>query len=153
VAALTSAERATLDALAERIIPTDELGPGAVDAGAVVYIERALAGPYAGRLDEYRSGLALLDDAAAQAHGAPFPQLGADDQDALLSRFERSERADERGFFEMARAHVLEGMFGDPAWGGNAGRAGWRLIGYPGPRAVWTEHDQQLDVEPDDEPG
>jgi hypothetical protein len=150
---LSSAQRATLEAIAERLIPTDELGPGAVEAGAVVYIERALGGFHAQHAERYASGIAAIEAAAADRHGKGFRELDADDQDELLAAFERSERSGERDFFELVRAHVLEGMFGDPAWGGNVDRAGWRLLDYPGPRRVWTEREQQLDVRPDDEGG
>ena len=52
-------------------------------------------------------------------------------------------------FFEELRARALEGLFCDPAWGGNAGEAGWRLLGYPGPRHVWSAEDQRIeDVAP-----
>jgi gluconate 2-dehydrogenase gamma chain len=27
---------------------------------------------------------------------------------------------------------MREGIFGDPMYGGNAGKAGWELIGFPG---------------------
>ena len=51
-------------------------------------------------------------------------------------------------FFEVVLRHAIEGMFGDPAWGGNIDRIGWDLLGYPGPRHVWTPADQELGVEP-----
>lgn len=35
-----------LEAAVEHLIPTDELGPGARDAGVVVYIDRQLAGTW-----------------------------------------------------------------------------------------------------------
>ena len=148
---LSSTERATLEAIAERLIPTDELGPGAVDAGAVVYIERALDGPHAKHADAYAAGIAAVDGAAATRHGSAFAELDASAQDEILASFEQSSQRSERDFFELARSHVLEGMFGDPAWGGNVDHAGWRLLDYPGPRRVWTEHEQQLDVRPDAE--
>jgi hypothetical protein len=148
---LSSAQRRTLEAIAERLIPTDELGPGAVDAGAVVYVEHALGDIHAQHAERYASGIAAIDAAAADRRGKGFADLDARDQDELLAAFERSQRGSEREFFELVRAHVLEGMFGDPAWGGNIDRAGWRLLDYPGPRRVWTERDQQLDVRPDDE--
>jgi hypothetical protein len=150
---LSSAERGTLEAIAERLIPTDALGPGAVDAGAVVYIERALGDFHAKHADLYASGLAAIEVAAADRHSKGFQELDARDQDELLAAFEQSERSSERDFFELVRAHVLEGMFGDPAWGGNVERAGWRLLDYPGPRRVWTAREQELDVRPDDERG
>ena len=86
------------------------------------------------------------------AHTEPcFAELAGPDQDAILTAFERSGEAGERDFFELVRSHVLEGFFGDPSWGGNIDRAGWALLDYPGPRRVWTEHDQQLDVRPSPE--
>ena len=48
----TAAEARVIQAASERIFPTDESGPGATEAGVIVYIDRQLAGPY-GR-DKYR---------------------------------------------------------------------------------------------------
>ena len=150
-ATLSAAELETLEAIAERLIPTDALGPGAVDAGAVAYIERALGGAYADRAERYRAGLAAVDVAAVRMHGDAFARLGAAGQDDVLAALEGSADASEREFFELVRGDILEGMFGDPSWGGNRDRAGWELIGYPGPRHVWTEDDQRLDVRPSPE--
>jgi gluconate 2-dehydrogenase gamma chain len=135
-------ERAVLEGIAERLIPADEHGPGAVQAGAVVYIERALDGAYAGHAAAYAAGLAAL-----AADG--FAELGPAAQDARLSALETSADAGERAFFELIRAHVLEGVFGDPRWGGNVDHAGWRLLDYPGPRREWTAADQALDHRPE----
>src|SRR5688500_13792399 len=44
---LTAAEAATLEAIAARIIPSDANGPGAVEARAARYIDRALGGALA----------------------------------------------------------------------------------------------------------
>src|ERR1700736_1263519 len=48
----TAAEAKIVQAACERIFPSDENGPGASEAGVVIYIDRQLAGPY-GR-DKYR---------------------------------------------------------------------------------------------------
>src|SRR4029079_84840 len=48
----TGQEAQVIAAACERIFPRDATGPGATDAGVVVYIDRQLAGPY-GR-DAYR---------------------------------------------------------------------------------------------------
>ena len=34
-------------------------------------------------------------------------------------------------------------MFADPMYGGNRNAAGWRLIGYPGPRFGYTHAEMQ----------
>ena len=36
----------------------------------------------------------------------------------------------------MIRTHAIQGMFGDPAHGGNVGFVGWNLVRFPGPRLV-----------------
>ena len=44
---LTAAESDTLEAIVARLIPSDENGPGATEARAAHYIDRALTGPLA----------------------------------------------------------------------------------------------------------
>ena len=123
--------RETLEAIADRLIPADAHGPSATQAGAVTYIERALQGPYAEHAATYAAGLAQLEG---------FTALTPDEQDERLRALEGT------AFFELVRAHVLEGMFGDPSYGGNIDHAGWRLLDYPGPRRLWTAREQALDV-------
>ena len=53
-------------------------------------------------------------------------------------------RPDSRTFFHRIRQLTLEGMFGDPWYGGNRGFAGWDLIRYPGPRMAVSAEDQRL---------
>src|SRR5208282_5828174 len=48
----SAAEARVITAACARIFPTDATGPGATEAGVVIYIDRQLAGPY-GR-DKYR---------------------------------------------------------------------------------------------------
>ncbi|MEU4362638.1 gluconate 2-dehydrogenase subunit 3 family protein [Promicromonospora sp. NPDC023987] len=42
------------------------------------------------------------------------------------------------GFFSMVRADTIEGMFADPAYGGNRDLAGWRLVGWPGAQRSYS---------------
>ena len=142
VGPLSATQTRTLRAIAERLIPTDEHGPGALPAGAVDYVGQALAGDYADLLPAYVAGLSHLDATARQRHGRAFAELAAGEQDALLTELERHGPAS--AFFELVRRHVFEGMFGDPAYGGNRDRAGWALLGYDGPKAVWTAAEQRI---------
>jgi gluconate 2-dehydrogenase gamma chain len=140
-------ERSTLEAITGRLIPTDEHGPGAIEAKVVRYIERSLATDYQQHFDLYRRGLASVDGLATSRHGKAFLALTSEQQDALLSDVEDGQAGSElSSFFELVLQHTKEGMFGDPAWGGNEDFVGWKLIGYPGPRYVWTEEEQRLDV-------
>ena len=142
--ALRPAELATLKAALARLIPADELGPGAVEAGAFVFIDRSPAGPNAATLPLYQGGLAALD-AAAGAGG--FAGLAATRQDEILTQAEANELADApTGFFALLLEHTRQGMFGDPIHGGNKDFAGWDLIGYPGVKLVWTAEEQAINA-------
>jgi gluconate 2-dehydrogenase gamma chain len=129
-----------LEHVVARLIPNDELGPGAREAGVAVYIARMLGEHEMGLVDTYAHGLAALDAHARSVHGTAFVDLSAAHQDTELRELEREAAP----FFELLLRHTREGMFGDPHWGGNADGAGWSLLDYPGPRAVWTERDQAL---------
>lgn len=50
---------------------------------------------------------------------------------------------DLRAFLDIVRVHVMEGLFSDPAHGGNRDYAGWAAVGYPGPYIVFNEEQQQ----------
>jgi gluconate 2-dehydrogenase gamma chain len=137
-AVLTSGELAALDAACARLVPTDDLGPGAKEAQAAIYIDRALKGALASSRDEYARGLADLDARAKARSQKPFAGLDAAGQDAVLRDVERTP------FFAMLRAHTLQGMFCDPIYGGNTNFVGWDLIGYPGVRLSVAASEQNM---------
>jgi gluconate 2-dehydrogenase gamma chain len=150
---LTQAEADTLEAMTARLIPSDAAGPGAAEARAATYIDRALGGALAGFRDAYAAGLASVDAYARARTGAPFAQLAAVDQDAILADLERNvatgfEGMPAAGFFNLVLSHTLQGTFGDPFYGGNRNFAGWELIGYPGVRLAVTSEQQNLDAKP-----
>src|SRR4029079_15812913 len=99
--------------------------------------------------DAYRSGLAAVDSYARGSKGAPFAQLSAVDQDAVLSDMEANVAPgfvpNASTFFNLVRAHTIQGTFCDPYYGGNADFVGWDLIVYPGVRLAVTANDQRLD--------
>lgn len=135
-------------AAVSRIFPSDDSGPGAKEAGVVVFIDRQLAGPYgrdAHRYTEppfedgppefgyqgkanpreiYREGLQKLKG---------FEYLAAAEQDSALKEIESSL------FFSLLRQHTIEGMFSDPIHGGNVDMVGWQMIGFPGPRMSYSD--------------
>jgi hypothetical protein len=143
---LTAAEADLLDAIVARLIPTDANGPGATEARAVHYVDRALGGPLASSRQAYTSGLAALDQYSRSSHGKPFAELAPADQDAVLTDVESGKAAGFTGsatFFALVLSHTHQGTFGDPYYGGNANFVGWDLIGYPGVRTMVTVADQQ----------
>jgi gluconate 2-dehydrogenase gamma chain len=135
---LSAAEAATIAALCARIIPSDESGPGAAEARAAEYIDRALGGWLSPSRDAYTAGLAVVDNAARARGGQRFVDLVPAEQDAVLATL------DQTPFFALVRAHTIQGTFGDPAYGGNANFIGWDLIGYPGVRLNVTAADQRM---------
>jgi gluconate 2-dehydrogenase gamma chain len=131
-------EADTVEALAARIVPGDEEDPGAREAGVVYYVDRALAGPYFGWQGAYREGVRTLNAYAKDRYGKKFFELSEADQDAVVGALERGEvpgfgeSEGSENFFTMVWGHTVEGMFSDPAYGGNRDAVGWRLIGFPG---------------------
>lgn len=147
---LTAAEGRTLEAIAARLIPTDQDGPGATEARAAHYIDQALAGALASSRDAYTAGLASADAYAEASRGTPFARLPADAQDAVLRDLEENAATGftpgSSTFFNLVRTHTIQGTFCDPHYGGNANFVGWDLIGYPGVRIVVTASQQRMDV-------
>ena len=133
-------QRRTLEAFADRLIPKDELGPSATECGAVIYIDRTLAGPLAAEKASFLEGLDAVDGFARKAHGVALAELAADKQDEVLITIEKNSRA----FFARARRLIMEGVFSDPYYGGNKGFAGWDLIRYPGPRLAVSADEQKM---------
>ena len=138
---LSASEADVLEAFCARLIPTDESGPGAREARAAHYIDRSLAGALAASREAYRAGLTGLDARAQRMKAAPFARLSDADQDAVLIALEKEDPS----FFGLVRGHTLQGTFGDPYYGGNAGFVGWDLIGYPGVRLNVTQPQQAFE--------
>jgi gluconate 2-dehydrogenase gamma chain len=150
--ALSLKQARFVDAIAARIFPTTDT-PGAVEAGAVFYIDRALAGAYAHLRSQYARALRALDKAARGKFGAAFVKLGGEQQDSILADLESGNiaaLANGAEFFELLRSHVLEGVFGEPSYGGNKDMIGWKLVGFPGQQWGYPETyiNKRVDLEP-----
>jgi gluconate 2-dehydrogenase gamma chain len=144
---LTAAEAGILDAVVARLIPDDALGPGAKEAGATRYIDRALAGALSSSRQAYADGLAALDLYARSSRGTAFAELPPTDQDSVLIDVETGAATGFNGssaaFFAMMLNHTHQGTFGDPYYGGNKDFIGWDLIRYPGVRTMVSATDQK----------
>src|SRR4051812_8574372 len=73
--ALSQGQLKTLEAFIDRLVPKDENGPGAVECGAGIYIDRALAGALAAEKAAFLEGLAGVEALASSTHKAPFAEL------------------------------------------------------------------------------
>ena len=147
--ALSAAQLRTLEAFVDRLIPKDEFGPGATECGVAVYINRSLGDYLAPEKVAFVAGLEATDAFARRTEDHAFAELSPEKQDAVLTAMDNGTAAgfsDARAFFGRVRRLALEGMFGDPSYGGNRNFAGWDLIRYPGPRLAVSPDDQKMGV-------
>jgi gluconate 2-dehydrogenase gamma chain len=158
-----------IEAAVARLIPADDLGPGAVEAGVPTFLDRQLAGQYGqaqrwymlgpwrpgtgtqgyqSRLTPaqmYRFAIKAVDAHVRQSNGGKtFAELSAEDQDKLLAALEKDEIKLEgvsaKTFFEVLLQNTIEGFFSDPIYGGNRDMAAWKMIGFPGARYDYRDY-------------
>lgn len=96
--------------------------------------------------DVYRIGIEAVDRFANEQFGQDFVALSEDQQDQIIDALANGQATGFRQFsgeqfFHVVRRHTAEGMFSDPAYGGNRGMVGWYLIGYPGAQRAYTPVD------------
>jgi gluconate 2-dehydrogenase alpha chain len=149
--ALTAREAQVAGAVFERMFPADAAGPGAREIGVVTYLDRALAGAYRDRVGTYQQGLSMLDWASQGRFGTGYAEAPTGLQDALLRDLEAGSISgwmapEQKPFFDLLRAHLQEGLFSDPAYGGNRDMAGWRVLGHPG---VWLDNSAAENLSPE----
>lgn len=144
---LTAAEADLLEAIIDRLIPSDATGPGAKEAGVMRYIDRALGGALGSSRGSYAANLPALDRYARSSRGKGFLELPDRDKDSVLIDCETGGALGFSGnsgqFLGMVLNHTRQGMFGDPFYGGNVNFAGWDLIRYPGVRTNVSAADQK----------
>jgi gluconate 2-dehydrogenase gamma chain len=116
-----------VEAVAAQIIPTDDT-PGAREAGAVYFIDRALTTFDRERQAVYTQGVDNLKAKARELfpNSAKFSGLSADQQIQVLKAIEKTP------FFSQIRTHTITGFLANPEYGGNRNEIGWKLIGFEG---------------------
>ena len=168
------AQALVITAMAERMFPRDEAGPGATDAHVLNYIDGRLVsawglgaklyrqGPFFPPQDSghglqtpmtprdiYKDALEALDTYCASQFGKAFDQLSPSQQDDVLHALEHGTvntftTITAAQFFAIFRENVLEGLFADPLYGGNFNLIGWKWIGFPGDPMVYGDPYGQL---------
>jgi gluconate 2-dehydrogenase gamma chain len=171
-------EAGFIEAACERLIPHDEVGPGALDAGVPNYLDKQLGGSWGAGERLYRSGpwqsgtpsqgyqlpftpaelfhnalRAILADSEGKT---AFKDLPAEQQDAYLKSLESGGK-DLGGipsgvFFQTLLQMTVEGYFSDPIYGGNKNMVAWRMIGFPGAYANYYDLVDQHGIKIDREP-
>lgn len=162
----TPTEAAFIEAAVARLIPADDLGPGAREAGCAFFIDQQLAGafgsaarwymqgPFGDASPEqgyqlpltprqlYRLGIEQVNLHCASALGKTFDRLDTAAQDTVLQALEQARLPTndlpQQAFFGMLLANSVEGFFADPIYGGNHDKVGWKLVGFPGVAAAYV---------------
>jgi gluconate 2-dehydrogenase gamma chain len=96
--------------------------------------------------DMYRRGVEFLDAHTNAKYQNDFVDLDASQQDEVITTLQADEAEEFTGpsgaaFFSVLRNDTIKGMFSDPMYGGNIGKVGWSLIGYPGAQRFYTSED------------
>ena len=141
-AALDAHQFRTVTRLAELIVPADEGGGSAVEAGAPEFID-LLCSRNPDLLRIYADGLAWLDAASRRAHDRAFADAGDAQQREMLDGLVAAERGappspDLRagvGFFNWIRMMTVDAYYTSPIGIADVGFQGNRILaGYATPR-------------------
>jgi gluconate 2-dehydrogenase gamma chain len=146
--------------------PADHLTPSGVELGIATFIDRQLAGGF-GRGDRlytqgpfrkgkaqhgyqlplapeawYKAGIAALNEYCGATYRKTFDRLGAAEREATLVALSSGKvtapGVDLGAWFNgLVYPLFVQGAFADPVYGGNAGKAAWKMIGYPGLPAAY----------------
>lgn len=127
---LSGEEKRIVSALADVIIPADDLGPAASAVGVPDFIDEWVSAPYEQQRRDRATitkGLAWIDREAKQRFGKGFADSSLEQQTALVQEIV-TEGTDARkqglSFFRLFRDRVAGGYYSTPE--------GWRAIGYTG---------------------
>lgn len=161
-------EWAFIQAAVARLIPSDDTGPGAIEAGVPEFIDRQMEGVfghaaiwymqapfvpssplfgYQGKMpprEVYRAGIAATDAWCKQQKGGKrFAELDAATQDEVLKGLDggtiQFAEVGAKDFFTFLLQNTKEGYFSDPIHGGNKNAVSWKMIGFPGARADFLD--------------
>lgn len=165
----SKAEWAFIHAAVDRLIPSNEDGPGAVELGVPEFIDRQMesgyghgefwymSGPFVTDVepslgyqlqftprDLYRTAIRDIDEACIKTHGHSFSDLDETTRDNVLTALQKGTLelphiAKSAEFFIILLANTKEGYFADPMYGGNRNMGSWKMIGFPGARADFKD--------------
>jgi gluconate 2-dehydrogenase gamma chain len=160
-------EVAFVEAAVDTFIPADEYTAAGTELGVAVFVDRQLDSGY-GRGDRmYLQGpfiqgapeqgyqlqltpaelirAGILDMAAyVQAtHQTSFDSLSPADRVQVLTDLEHGKiqlaTVPHGAFFQTLFQLVMDGFFCDPIYGGNRGKASWKMLGYPGVGEMYAD--------------
>jgi gluconate 2-dehydrogenase gamma chain len=164
---LNGDEAAFVEAAVDTFIPSDDVGPGALELGVAVFIDRQLNSGY-GRGDRMylqgpfiegtpeqgyqlrmtpseliRNGILDVNAYTREKYKRTFDGLSNEDRVAVLTELEKRQielaTVPTPYFFNLLLDLTMQGYFADPLYGGNKGKAAWKMIGFPGIGAMYAD--------------
>jgi hypothetical protein len=129
---LTKAQRATVTALADLILPADHLGPAASDVHVPEMIDEWVSAPYPVQQKDREAllpGLQWLEEESNKRFAKPFPSLSEAEKRAIADDIcwppdAKPEFKKAATFFIKFRSLAASAYYGT--------EAGWKAIGYVG---------------------
>lgn len=121
-------DAATLAAICDQIIPADDF-PSASQAGVLHFIDLQLLGHYQRHQKNYRDSLKQANQWSRTRFGMDLASASAQQQFQIVSAIEK----DNKPFFDLVRAHTMQGYYGTPRHGGNRDAVSWRMLGLDEP--------------------
>jgi gluconate 2-dehydrogenase gamma chain len=143
----TPGEANCVIALCEQIIPGDQYGGGATEAGVIRYIDRQLVAVFDYDQLIYQQGVEALQQTCLELYGKRFENLDQDLQLQVLNTIESNELPvhhwgdlDPLRFFRLVINHTMQGFYGAPRHGGNKNYMSYRMMGLEFPLVVGRNH-------------
>jgi len=121
-------DAATLEAICDQIIPADDF-PSASQAGVLSYIDLQLMGHYRRHQKTYLDSLNQANQQSRNRFGVDLAHAAPQQQLEIVSAIEK----DNKPFFDLVRAHTMQGYYGTPRHGGNRDAVSWRMLGLDQP--------------------
>jgi gluconate 2-dehydrogenase gamma chain len=161
-------EAAFVEAAVDTLIPADDYGPAGTELGVAIFVDRQLDGGY-GRGDRMyllgpfqegtpeqgyqlpltpselvRAGIAdVTTHVKGRFGGSTFDALQPADRVTVLTELEHGkiqlDTVPTHVFFETFVQLAMDGFFADPIYGGNKGKASWKMLGYPGVGEMYAD--------------
>lgn len=165
---LDAEEAAFVEAFVDTLIPADEYTPRGSELGVATFIDRQLysawgqgrtmylQGPFQEGTPEQgyqfsltpadivRLGIAEANAVVRTSHGDnSFDTVTDAERVAIVTALEAGKIALDVVptpiFFRMLYQLAMDGFFADPLYGGNKGKASWKLLGYPGVGEMYSD--------------
>jgi gluconate 2-dehydrogenase gamma chain len=165
---LNGDEAAFVEAWADTLIPADEYTASGTSLGVATFIDRQLASGW-GRGDKMYLQGPFIEGTPEQGYQLPLPpsdliRAGIADVNAYVRKtyggntFDTASEADRIAivtalekhqveletvptapFYSMLFTLTMDGFFADPIYGGNKGKASWKMLGYPGVGEMYAD--------------